>query len=139
MQRLRAGSRESGNTLIELLVVIIIIGIIAGIAIPVLISQRHKAVDASLKSDLRTVATAMEAGRTAAGDLPVTADVVRADAKLSEGNSVAVVVAGEDYCLTGDRSTGIGPSHAWVYDTQRGGLVDDATAVCPSAATFTLP
>ncbi|MGY4642612.1 type II secretion system protein [Cellulomonas sp. URHB0016] len=139
MHRLRAQTRDDGNTLLELLVVIIIIGILAGIAIPVFIGQRKKAVDASLKSDLRTVATAMEAGRTTTGDLPLTAAVVKSDAVTSAGNTVDVVVTGQDFCLSGDHPAGIGPSHAWVYDTTRGGFVADATAVCPSAATFTLP
>src|SRR3954469_5659637 len=52
--------REGGFTLIELLVVIIIIGILAAIAIPVFLNQRKKGYEASMKSDLRTVANEME-------------------------------------------------------------------------------
>lgn len=55
-----ATERESGFTLIELLVVILIIGILAAIAIPMFLNQRKAAADASLKSDMKNMATAIE-------------------------------------------------------------------------------
>jgi len=55
---------EGGFTLIELLVVIIIIAILAAIAIPMYLSQREKGYIATMQSDLRNAAVAMESGYT---------------------------------------------------------------------------
>ena len=52
--------RDQGFTLTELLMVISILGVLGAIAIPVFMNRRVQAIDASMKSDLRTVATAME-------------------------------------------------------------------------------
>ena len=49
--------RRDGFTLIELLIVVVIIGILAAIAIPKFSSTREKAFLASMKSDLRNLAT----------------------------------------------------------------------------------
>jgi len=52
---------RKGFTLIELLIVVVIIGILAAIAIPKFASTKEKAYLASMKTDLRNLATAQEA------------------------------------------------------------------------------
>ena len=53
-------SGKKGFTLIELLIVVVIIGILAAIAIPKFANTKEKAYVASMKSDLRNMATAQE-------------------------------------------------------------------------------
>ncbi|MGH7718730.1 MAG: type IV pilin protein [Gemmatimonadaceae bacterium] len=52
---------RAGFTLIELLIVVVIIGILAAIAVPKFGTTKGKAYSATLKSDLRNLATAQEA------------------------------------------------------------------------------
>lgn len=52
--------RTAGFTLIELLIVVVIIGLLAAIAIPKFGSTKGKAYTATMKGDLRNLATAQE-------------------------------------------------------------------------------
>src|SRR5580692_913832 len=76
--RQRTGD-EGGFTLIELLVVILIIGILAAIAIPALLSQKSKAYDSSAKTLAQTSQTAMETYSTENGGSYVGATAAKLD------------------------------------------------------------
>ncbi len=147
LEKLRKKPGDEGFTLIELLVVIIIIGILAAIAIPVFLSQRKKAVDASMKADLRNVATVVETYATDhEGSYPANADVTQASnvitiastpenltQLISNGNNVTYVqtASGAAFCMTAARASGAQPStQTWVYKSDAGGLQPSSVTTC---------
>ena len=87
-------------TLIELLIVVVIIGILAGIAIPKFANTKEKAYVASMKSDLRNLVTAEEgyfAGvlqYTATTDCTNPAAAGAAPYCTSPGNTLGAITVG---------------------------------------------
>jgi prepilin-type N-terminal cleavage/methylation domain-containing protein len=141
--RKAAEDKDSGFTLIELLVVMIIIGILAAIAIPVFLNQRKKAVDSSLKSDLRTVANEMETQYTDNQAYPGNATGTSGSitlgtttVKVTTGNILSTTLnsAGSAYCIVGDQAGK--SSHAWVYVSSQGGMQAASVLACPAVGAF---
>lgn len=116
--------------------VILILGVLAAIAVPLLVGQRQRAADTVLKSDLRVVAGAVE-GQRAEGT-GITEAELRSGLRLSPGSVIEVFLDGDDYCLLATRSSGVGSTQPWIYSSGAGlGRVGEE--VCSGASAFVLP
>ncbi|WP_250442771.1 prepilin-type N-terminal cleavage/methylation domain-containing protein [Actinotalea sp. C106] len=126
--------KDQGFTLIELLVVMIIIGILAAIAIPVFLNQRKSAVDASMKSDLRTAATAVETNFVDKQAYPAdNAAFLALNATKDPQTTIAYTLdsGATGFCLIASRASAAQPgTQAWAYDSDKGGLQPSGTSVC---------
>ncbi|WP_460461558.1 type IV pilin protein, partial [Angustibacter peucedani] len=100
---------------------------------PVFLNQRKKAVDTSIKSDLRSVANEFEtyytdnqAYPTALTDIP--------DVKLTTGNSVTIKsgagVAAGTFCVQITNPKGTDTTNGFYYDSDKGGLQAKGTTAC---------
>ena len=86
-------TRRRAFTLIELLIVVVIIGILAAIAIPKFASSKQKAYIASMKTDLRNMATVQEAYFFGANAYSNQANLPTGSFHASAGNTVVIVGA----------------------------------------------
>ena len=132
--------RDAGFTLIELLVVIIIIGILAGIAIPVFFSQRKKAVDKSVVSDVTNASLSLESYYSTNNAYPTTKALATATTNAdkivtSTGNTLTITTDGSTgYCISGTNPASNYSTAPKYYDSNKGGLQSDL-GTCSSTYT----
>ena len=125
---MRRVDSRAGFTLIELLIVVVIIGILAGIAIPKFSSARDKAYLSAMQSDLRSLAAMQETYHS--DNQTYAATTTALEFSTSEGVTIgAITSSGTGWSATATHS---GSTATCAY------FFGDAAAVSPATITGTV-
>jgi len=123
-----------GFTLIELLIVVVIIGILAGIAIPKYSSVREKSYIVSVTSDLKSMATQMEIYQS--DNMVYPADIaLLVNYTASEGVNITIneATAGTGWAATGNHVGLAGAQCGYYYGN--GSATNAVPATSPGVVT----
>lgn len=130
---------DRGIVLIELLVVIVVLAIVAAIAVAAYLGQRQKGVDASIKSDIGHIATAMEGAVSdgyAYSSVPINqAYLTLQGAAFSPGNRYEIATTSAGFCNRGWNPNATADATGggfWCYDSLNGGLRPGRSSTPPS-------
>lgn len=122
----RTKRSEDGFTMLELIVVVVIIGVLAGISIPVFNVQKKKATFSTLESDVKNAAMVMQAELIFAADpysMLLPNFFVSNDENVVQINTVQS--SADFFCIIGSNAT---YKDMFVYfDSAKGGMVNDGT------------
>lgn len=131
-------NREDGFTLLEILIVCVVIGVLAGISIPVFNSQKKKAIYATLVADVKNAGLVMQS------ELLMTNDpysMLLPNFFISQESNVIQInhlqSSADFFCIMGSNTTY--PDLHVYYDSEKGGMVQDAEACGHSENISELP
>jgi type IV pilus assembly protein PilA len=116
----KTANSESGFTLLELIVVVAVLGILVAIAVQQFQLHRARAIDASMRADLKNAALAMESYYGEFLSYPATeAAILLVGYRKTSGVTLAISVpTPSTFTLTASRPSGSQPS--FTFDSSTG-------------------